>query len=129
MCYWIAFKLHKTILHHICYSIPTIFSENCKKKKFTIYSLFNGWVTFYFFIIIFLFIHYFFFLHHHLLIYGQHYGGSTYPRHHLLKVDFWKKNKANITKDVNRKICVWHVQSQIRWTSNWLYMGTKISWI
>ena len=29
MCCWIAFKLHKNILHHICYSITTIFSENC----------------------------------------------------------------------------------------------------
>ena len=28
MCCWIAFKLHRNICHHICYSIPTIFSEN-----------------------------------------------------------------------------------------------------
>ena len=40
MCYWIAFKLHKTILHHNCYSITTIFSENCNffNSQFTHFS-------------------------------------------------------------------------------------------
>ena len=28
MCCWIAFKLHKNILHHICYNITTFFIEN-----------------------------------------------------------------------------------------------------
>ena len=28
MCYWIAFKLHNNILHHICYSFPNIFCEH-----------------------------------------------------------------------------------------------------
>ena len=41
MCYWIAFKLHKTILHHNFYSITTIFSENCNffNSQFTQISM------------------------------------------------------------------------------------------
>ena len=35
MCYWLVFKLHKNILHHICYNFPAIFS----KMLYLIYSL------------------------------------------------------------------------------------------
>ena len=40
MCYWIAFKLHETILHHNCYSITNIISENCNffNSEFTHFS-------------------------------------------------------------------------------------------
>ena len=41
MCYWIAFKLHQYILHHIWYSIPII------SVKIVI-SLFNGCGLFYY---------------------------------------------------------------------------------